>query len=47
MQLLPGDRVIAKETRRHEAETDSIMKCNSHGSALLYELDLLEIRLLS
>ena len=47
MQLLSEDRIIAKETRRHKAEIDSRMTCNSHGSALLYELDLLEIRLLS
>ena len=47
MQLLPEERVMARETTRKKAEIDSNMTCNSHGSAALYELDLLECRSLS
>ena len=47
MQLLPVERVMASETIRNEVETDSKMRCNSHGSAARHELDLLECRSLS
>lgn len=47
MQLLPVERVMASETIRNIAETDSKMACNSHGSAAPYDLDLLECRSLS
>ena len=46
VQSLPPGRVITRETVNIDVETDSRAMCNSHGSTALYELTLLERRLL-